>query len=168
MVIELSIPISSEDVKKLKPGDFITVSGTILAGRDAALPKVVSLAERGMLDSLGFDLNGSAIFHTAVSPAGVGPTSSNKLEIEASMPPLSQAGVRLHLGKGAIGGSTIQSLAASGSAYAIVPPVTALLQERTIEKRVIAFPELGMEALHALTVKECPAVIAAVNGEAVS
>ena len=93
-VIELTTPISEEDIAKLKVGDVVSISGYIYCGRDAVLPKIVAHAEIGTLSELNVNLQGSVIFHTAVSPAGVGPTSSNKLEIESSMKPWSKAKIR--------------------------------------------------------------------------
>ena len=78
-MIELSTPISEEAIASLNVGDTVTISGYILCGRDAVLPKVLKMIENGTVDDLGIDLHGQVIFHTAVSPAGVGPTSSNKL-----------------------------------------------------------------------------------------
>ena len=84
MTIDLTTPISDEDINLLQVGDTITISGYILCGRDAVLPKVLKMIENGTVEELGVDLHGQVIFHTAVSPAGVGPTSSNKLEIGTS------------------------------------------------------------------------------------
>ena len=164
---ELRTPISREDADKLRVGDTVYLSGEILCGRDAVLPKVVKLIEEGRLGELDADLEGQVIFHTAVSPAGVGPTSSNKLEIESSIPALSQAGIRVHLGKGALKPETVRALEENGSVYAVIPPVTALLEEKTTERRVVAFPELGMEALHMLRVDRYPAIIAAAHGRSI-
>ena len=103
----IKTPISEEVIEKLKVGDMVHISGKIYCGRDAVLPKICRLIDENRLEEYGIDLQGSVVFHTAVSPAGVGPTSSNKLEIEGSFPTLSRAGVKLHLGKGAIGIKTI-------------------------------------------------------------
>ena len=164
---ELRTPIPAEDAAVLQVGDTVYLSGYILCGRDAVLPKVVKLWEEGRLGELDADLEGQVIFHTAVSPAGVGPTSSNKLEIESSIPPLSKAGIKVHLGKGALKPETVQALNESGAVYAVIPPVTALLGEKTTERRVVAFPELGMEALHMLKVDRYPAIIAAAHGRSI-
>ena len=85
----LETPFSEEDIAALNVGDMVYISGYIFCGRDAVLPKIVEEVETGKLDE-NINLKGNVIFHTAVSPAGVGPTSSNKLEIEASMVPLSE------------------------------------------------------------------------------
>jgi len=165
--MDITTPISDEIVSSLKVGDTVTITGYILCGRDAVLPKVVKLIEEGKTDQIGADLRGNVIFHTAVSPAGVGPTSSNKLEIESSMEPLSKAGIKLHLGKGKISEKTIAALDKYNSLYAVIPPVTALLEEKTIERKQIAFPELGMEALYLLKVDKYPAIIAAAHGRSI-
>lgn len=155
------------EVPNLKIGDQISLTGYIYTGRDAALPKIVSLIEEGKLGEYGINLEGSVIFHTAVSPAGVGPTSSNKYDIESTIPALSAAGVRLHLGKGELSKETIDALEKYGSVYAVIPPVTALLNSMTLTTKIVAFPELGMEAFHLLEVKDYPAIIAIAHGKSI-
>ena len=165
--MDLMTPISEEVVAKLHVGDTVTISGYILCGRDAVLPKVLTMIENGTVTDLGIDLHGQVIFHTAVSPAGVGPTSSNKLEIESSIAPLSRAGIKLHLGKGALHKETVEALNRYNAVYAVIPPVTALLEAKTSERRVVAFPELGMEALHLIKVDKYPAIIGAAHGRSI-
>ena len=167
MVKQITTPIDAETIRDLQVGDTVSISGYILCGRDAVLPKVLRMIDEGTVDRLGVDLHGQVIFHTAVSPAGVGPTSSNKLEIESSIAPLSKAGVRLHLGKGALHKETIEALDRYGAVYAVIPPVTALLGAKTTEQRVAAFPELGMEALHLIKVDGYPAIIGAAHGRSI-
>ena len=163
----LTTPISEEAIASIKVGDTIAISGYILCGRDAVLPKIQKMIADGTIEGIGVDLNGQAIFHTAVSPAGVGPTSSNKIEIEDSIAPLSAAGIKLHLGKGLLHQETIEALDKYNAVYAVIPPVTALLNSKTSEKRVIAFPELGMEALHLIKVDKYPAIIGAAHGKSI-
>lgn len=165
-MLKLTTPICKEDITGLEPGDMILLCGDVYAGRDAVLPKIVAAADAGDLSD-DVTLDGGVVFHTAVSPAGVGPTSSNKVEIEESIVPLSRNGVRLHLGKGRIGTDTIKGMCAAGSAFAVIPPVTALLGERTAGREVVAFPELGMEAFYRLESQGYPCIIAAVNGKSV-
>lgn len=166
-MIQLTTPISEEAAAGLQVGDTVEISGYILCGRDAVLPKVLKMIEDGTIGGLDVDLHGQVIFHTAVSPAGVGPTSSNKLEIESSIEPLSAAGIKLHLGKGKLHEDTIESLKKYNAVYAVIPPVTALLESKTTERRVIAFPELGMEALHLIKVDKYPAIIGAAHGRSI-
>ena len=109
-MIQLTTPINEEAAAALQIGDTVEISGYILCGRDAVLPRVMEMIADGTVKDLGVDLHGQVIFHTAVSPAGVGPTSSNKLEIESSIEPLSKAGIKLHLGKGELHPETIAAL----------------------------------------------------------
>lgn len=163
----LNTPISDDVINSLHIGDMVLISGKIYCGRDAVLPKICKLIEENSLEEYGIDLKGSVIFHTAVSPAGVGPTSSNKLEIEGSFSALSKAGVRLHLGKGAIGKKTIEIIDECNAVYAVMPPVTALLGENTLSQKLVAFPELGMEAFYELQVRDYPAIIGAAHNESI-
>lgn len=164
---KLSTPFTEADISELNVGDMVYISGYIFCGRDAVLPKIVDEVENGTLE-VGSELKGNVIFHTAVSPAGVGPTSSNKLEIEASMVPLSRdAGIKMHLGKGKIKEATIKALSELNAVYAVIPPVTALLGSKTSERVCVAHPELGMEALYRVKVEEYPVIIAAARGRSI-
>lgn len=166
-MIELTTPLSEEAIAQLNVGDVVTLTGYIYTGRDAVLPRIIKLAEEGRLNEYGIDLQGAVIFHTAVSPAGVGPTSSNKVEIESSFEPLSKYGVKMHLGKGAISKPTIEVLKKHNAVFAVMPPVTALLESQTEEREVVAFPELGMEAMNRLKVVKYQAIIGAAKGKSI-
>ena len=167
-MIEISTPFSEDAVAALKVGDVVSISGYIFCGRDAVLPRICKELEAGIWEKRGIDLKGGVVFHTAVSPAGVGPTSSNKLEIEGSFGTLSKiGGVKLHLGKGAIKPETVKALKENNAVFAIIPPVTALLESQTLERECVAWPELGMEALYRIKVKGYQAIIAAANGESI-
>jgi fumarate hydratase subunit beta len=162
---KLTTPIPAEVARELKVGDAFEIHGKILCGRDAVLPRLVKMAAEGKLGELARNLEGAVIFHTAVSPAGIGPTSSNKVEIEASIAPLSKVGVRIHLGKGAIAAETVKGMSAAGSAFAVTPPATALFMDKIVSQRVLAFGEEGMEALHEVEVAGLPGIVAAAHGE---
>lgn len=167
-IIELRTPFSEDAIKQLKVGDVISISGDIFCGRDAVLPRVCKELEAGSWDKKGIDLKGGVIFHTAVSPAGVGPTSSNKLEIEGSFEVLSKlGGIKMHLGKGAIKPETVKMLAENNAVFAIIPPVTALLESQTLKRECVAWPELGMEALYRIKVKDYQVIIAAAQGRSI-
>ena len=158
----LTTPISDEDLSNLKVGDQITISGTIYTGRDAALPQLVELISK---DDVPFDLNGSVIMHTAFSDAGIAPTTSSKVEIESSIEPLSEAGVKIHIGKGMLSDETAEALAQNNSIFVITPPVAALLTSKVCEKRCVLFENEGMEAMFELKVKDIPGIVAIHNGE---
>ncbi len=167
MIKKFNTPLGIKDIEEISIGDMITISGYIYTGRDAVLPKIIEIINNNKLSQYNINLKGSVIFHTAVSPAGVGPTSSNKYDIESSIPFLSKAGVKIHLGKGELSQATITSLNEFKSIYAVIPPVTALLNSKTISQKVIAFPELGMEAFHLLEVIDYPAIIAIAHGKSI-
>ena len=97
----------------------------------------------------------------------MGPTSSNKLEIEENMGVFSEVGIKMHLGKGKISQKTIGILKEKNAVYAIMAPVTALLESKTKSRQVVAFPELGMEAMHRLIVEDFPVIIASAKGTSV-
>lgn len=166
-MIHLTTPFSEKAIAQLKVGDVVSISGFIFCGRDAVLPRICKELEAGTWDKRGIDLKGGVIFHTAVSPAGVGPTSSNKLEIEGSFETLSKAGIKMHLGKGAIKPETVKALSENNAVFAIIPPVTALLESQTTEREVVCYPELGMEAFHRIKVENYQAIIAAAKGESI-
>lgn len=163
----LETPFSEDAIADLNVGDVVSISGFIFCGRDAVLPRICKEIETGEWDKRGIDLQGGVIFHTAVSPAGVGPTSSNKLEIESSFETLSMAGVKMHLGKGAIKPETVELLKENNAVFAIIPPVTALLESQTIERECVAWPELGMEAFYCIKVENYQAIIAAAKGDSI-
>ena len=167
-MIELLAPFNEESIGQLKVGDVVSIKGSVFCGRDAVLPRICKELEAGTWEKRGIDLNGSVIFHTAVSPAGVGPTSSNKLEIEGSFEILSKlGGIKMHLGKGAIKPETVKTLKENNAVFAIIPPVTALLESQTLERECVAWPELGMEALYRIKVEGYQAIIAAAKGESI-
>ena len=166
-IIKLDTPFSEEAIGTLKVGDVVSISGYIYCGRDAVLPRICKELEAGTWEKRGIDLKGGVIFHTAVSPAGVGPTSSNKLEIEGSFEALSQNGIKMHLGKGSIKPATVKILSDNNAVFAIMPPVTALLERQTIERVCVAWPELGIEALYRIKVENYQAIIAAAKGRSI-
>lgn len=164
-MIKLETPISARVINQLKVGDQIEIYGRIFCGRDAVLPRIVDLFRRGLLSSLNARLEGAVIFHTAVSRAGIGPTTSNKVEIEESIPALSQAGVKIHLGKGSLGLDTVRALKQHQSIFAVTPPASALFSDRTGARKVVAFKEEGMEALFEIQVNGLPAIVAIAHGK---
>lgn len=163
---KVTVPFT-DDICSLKAGDLIELTGKIYCGRDAVLPHIVDMAEKGTLNENGIDLEGAVIFHTAVSCAGVAPTTTSKPEIENSIIPLSKAGAKFHLGKGFIQPETIKGLKENGACFLITPPVTALLTAQMSESHAIAYPEFGMEAFYEITVEDFPAIVAVADGESI-
>jgi len=151
----------------LKAGDLIEMTGTIYCGRDAVLPHVVEMSKEGTLADAGIDLDGAVIFHTAVSCAGIAPTTTSKPEIEGSIVPLSEKGAKFHLGKGLIKPETVEGLKKNNAYFLITPPVAALLTAQMSEKKAVLHPEFGMEAFYEIKVKDFPAIVAVANGETI-
>lgn len=167
MAILIHTPVTLDVIRQLKAGDQLEISGVIYNARDAALPRLVRMIRDHGLDSLPIRLEGGILFHSAVSIAGIGPTTSSKVEIEESMPRLSEMGVRIHIGKGGISSETAEALFRYHSIFAVTPPASALLTRTIVSKRVVAFPEEGMEAIHELKVERFPAIVAVCGGQSI-
>jgi fumarate hydratase subunit beta len=163
-MMKITTPVSKRTIQELQIGDQILLSGKLLTGRDAALPQLVNSLKNG--EKL-LDLEGSAIMHTAVSDAGIAPTTSNKEEIEGSIPYLAKSGVLIHIGKGTLGNDTINALEEAGAIFVVTPPVAALLTSKVKSKKVVAFPEEGMEAMFELEVEDIPGIVAIAHGKSI-
>jgi fumarate hydratase subunit beta len=161
-MIDLQTPIGDDDLDRLDVGDKITISGTIYTGRDAALPQLVELINE---KEVPFDLHGSVIMHTAFSDAGIAPTTSSKVEIESTIAPLSESGVKIHIGKGMLNDDTLKSLNENNSIFVITPPVAALLTSKVLEKKCVLFENEGMEAMFELKVDRIPGIVAIKDGK---
>jgi fumarate hydratase subunit beta len=156
----LTTPVSDEQINELNVGDQVSISGTIYTGRDAALPQLVELVKKG---DVPFDMNGMAIMHTAFSDAGIAPTTSSKVEIESTIPFLSENGVKIHIGKGMLSDETVEALYRNKSVFVITPPVAALLTNKVLEKKCVLFENEGMEAMYELKVENIPGIVAIQN-----
>jgi fumarate hydratase subunit beta len=160
----IKVPVTDEVIEDLKVGDKIEISGKIYTGRDAALPKLVKSIKNG--EKL-IDIQGSAIMHTAVSDAGIAPTTSNKEEIQENIPYLAKAGVKIHIGKGALSEDTIKALEKENSIFVVTPPAAALLTSKVKSKKVAAFAEEGIEAIFELEVDKIPGIVAIAHGKSI-
>ncbi len=164
IIKRVNTPIDAQMIETLVVGDKIEIFGTILTGRDAALPKLVKSIKNG---ECLVDVKGSVIMHTAVSDAGISPTTSNKEEIEESIPFLAKSGVKIHLGKGSLKECTVKYLDKYNSIFAVTPPAAALLTSKIVSRKVVAFEEEGMEAINLLEVRGLPCVVAAAHGDSI-
>ena len=161
---KIKTPISDEEISELQIGDKILLSGVMYTGRDAALPQLVELIKKGKTP---INTNGIAIMHTAVSDAGIAPTTSNKEEIESTIPFLSENGVKIHIGKGMLNDETKKALNKNNSIFVITPPVAALLTNNVLEKECVAFENEGIEALYKLKVENIPGIVAIAHGKSI-
>ena len=98
--------------------------------------------------------------HTAFSDAGIAPTTSSKVEIESTIPKLSESGVKIHIGKGMLSDETAEALDENNSIFVITPPLAALLTSKVLEKKCVLFEWEGMEAMYELEVENIPGIVA--------
>ena len=161
---KIATPISNEEINKLQVGDKISLSGIMYTGRDAALPQLVDLIKKGKSP---IETQGIAIMHTAVSDAGIAPTTSNKEEIESTISFLSENGVKIHIGKGMLSDETKKALNKHNSIFVITSSVAALLTNNVLEKECVAFENEGIEALYKLKVENIPGIVAIANGKSI-
>ena len=161
---KITTPTTKKTLENLHIGEQILLSGKMFTGRDAALPRLVKAIENG--EKL-IDLEGSALMHTAVSDAGIAPTTSNKEEIEGNIPALAREGLLIHIGKGTLSEETVKALGDAGAIFVVTPPVAALLTSKVKSKKVAAFKEEGMEAIFELEVEEIPGIVAVAHGKSI-
>ena len=167
MLKKIQTPISNNDITNLKVGDKLLISGIIFTGRDEVLPKLKEGIFRGLKDDLPFDLEGSVIMHTAVSVAGISPTTSNKKEIESTLITLAKKGVKIHIGKGSLSDETKRALNNENSIFVVTPTVNALLNKSVKSKKVIAYEEEGMGAVFRLETENIPGIVVIAHGKSI-
>ena len=148
----------------LKAGEQILLSGEIYTGRDAAHKRMINMLESGA--ELPFDIRDQVIYYAGPCPAppgrvigSIGPTTSKRMDIYA--PRLIQAGLRVMIGKGARSEPVINAIREySGVYFAAVGGASALLSRCVERAELIAFEDLGTEAVYKLTVRDMPLVVA--------
>lgn len=159
----INAPISDEDVKSLRAGDYVYITGTIYTARDAAHKRMYeALGEGG---SLPFDMKGNIIYYMGPSPAregrpigSAGPTTASRMDKYA--PVLLDLGLKGMIGKGRRNGEVHEAIVKNGAVYfAAVGGAGALLSKRIEESEVIAYDDLGTEAIRRLTVKNFPVIV---------
>jgi fumarate hydratase subunit beta len=156
-------PLADETVALLRAGDAVLLSGVVLVARDAAHQRLVAALERG--EPLPFDVRGQTIYYMAPSPAppgrpigSAGPTTSGRMD--PYTPALLQAGVRAMIGKGNRSRQVREALQRYRAVYlGAVGGVGALIAQSIRRAEVIAYPDLGPEAVLRLDVVELPAIV---------
>jgi len=160
----LSTPLSAEDVAALRVGDTVFLSGTVYTARDAAHQRLMALLRAG--EPLPFPIVGAALYYVGPTPAppgrvvgSAGPTTSGRMD--AHTPPLLDAGLKAVIGKGPRNAEVKDSLKKNGAVYlAAVGGAAVVMAQSITAMRVIAFPELGTEAVRELTVTDFPCIVA--------
>ena len=157
--------LTAADVATWRAGETILLSGRMLTGRDAAHLRMTQMLSRG--EALPFDLRGRAIYYVgpvdavdgeAVGPAG--PTTSTRMDkfLEALLP---ATGLLVMIGKAERGPAAVETIARNGCAYLIAVGGAAYLVSKAIRSaRVLAFADLGMEAIHEFVVQDMPVTVA--------
>lgn len=161
--IALNLPLDPKALKSLKAGDYCTLTGEMFMLRDAGHMRLMEeLAQDG---TLPYGLEGATIFYAGPSPASagrpfgaVGPTTASRMDFAA--PVLHHAGVVATVGKGVRSDEVIQACVDCGAVYFVATGgVAALLAQRVERGEVVAYEDLGPEALRRITVRDFPVFV---------
>lgn len=161
--IRLTTPISDEDVRNLRAGDQVLLSGVIYTGRDAAHKRLIELLQAGK--ELPVDLNGQVIYYVGPTPAkpgqiigSAGPTTSGRMDVYT--PALIKRGLKGMIGKGLRNQAVIDAMKENGAVYlGATGGAAALLAKRITTCEVVAYEDLGPEAIRRLEVVEFPVIV---------
>ncbi|HPD96913.1 MAG TPA: Fe-S-containing hydro-lyase [Synergistales bacterium] len=159
----ISVPLSRETALSLYAGDRVLIDGNLYTGRDAAHRKMFDSLGKG--DPLPFDIEGQIIYYVGPSPAppgkiigSAGPTTSGRMD--PFTPALLDLGLRGMIGKGYRSEKVIRSMVRNGAVYfGAVGGAAALIARSIIQAEVVAWPELGPEAVFRLKVRSFPAIV---------
>lgn len=162
-VAKISTPITASDVEKLKAGDIVLISGTLYTGRDAAHKRLCEMIERK--ENLPFDVTNSIIYYVGPTPAkpgrvigSCGPTSSYRMD--PFVEPLLKLGMKAMIGKGPRSQEFKDLLVKYKAVYlSAIGGAAALISETVKNSEVIAFDDLGAEAIRKLEVDDFYAVV---------
>jgi len=154
-------PLSEDDVRQLEAGDVVLVNGTIFAARDAAHKRLIEMLDAG--EPLPFDPAGQVVFYVGPTPerpgkviGSAGPTTASRMD--AYTPRLLEIGLKGIIGKGGRGPSVREALKRHTAVYmAALGGGGALAALRIKSQKVIAFEELGPEAIREMQVEDFPA-----------
>ena len=161
--IRLETPLTQDKVKGLKAGDKVLMSGVIYTGRDAAHKKMVEAMDKGL--ALPFSMKDQIIYFVGPTPpkqgqviGSAGPTTSGRMD--AYSPKLIAEGLTGMIGKGLRSLEVIKAMKQHGAVYfGAIGGAGALLAKRIVTAEVIAYPELGSEAVRRLVVKDFPVIV---------
>lgn len=161
--IRIQTPLTLDTVKALKAGDQVLISGVIYTGRDAAHMRMHDAIQKG--EPLPVDLRDQIIYYVGPAPAkpnevigSAGPTTSYRMDNLTV--PLLERGLRGMIGKGSRSTEVIEGMKANGAVYfAAIGGAGALIASSVTASKVVAYEDLGTEAIHELTVVDFPAVV---------
>jgi fumarate hydratase subunit beta len=161
--IRLTPPLNDEDVEKLKIGDRILISGIIYTGRDAAHKRLFDLLKVGK--NMPFDIKGQIIYYVGPTPAkpgqalgSAGPTTSYRMD--AYSPSLIERGLKGMIGKGMRSDAVKGAMKKYKAVYfAATGGAGALLAKRVKKAEIVAYEDLGPEAIRRLVVEDLPVIV---------
>jgi fumarate hydratase subunit beta len=163
-LMDIKSPIEEKVIERLTAGTEVTISGVIYTARDAAHHRIIQALDRG--EKLPFDLAGQTIYYMGPSPAppgrvigSAGPTTSRRMD--RYTPRLLAAGIKAMIGKGGRSAEVREAIKKYRAVYLAATGGTGALLARAIKGvEVIAYQELGTEAILRLTVEDFPAIVA--------
>lgn len=163
-VLRMQLPATREELQQLKVGQKVLLSGFMYTLRDAG--HVLLLAELEEQGSLPYNLEGQTIFYAGPSPAAagrpfgaIGPTTSSRMDFAA--PALYRAGIVATVGKGHRSKAVVDALVETGSVYfAAVGGAAAALAKCVVSSEMIAYEDLGTEALRKIEIEDLPVFVA--------
>ena len=159
----INVPISKEDIEGLKSGDYVYLTGTIYTARDAAHKRMQETLEKG--EELPIQLENNIIYYMGPSPAregrpigSAGPTTASRMDKYA--PELLDLGLKGMIGKGKRSQVVKDSIVKNGAVYfAAVGGAGALLSKSIIKSEIVAYEDLGTEAIRKLEIENFPVIV---------
>jgi len=160
---KITTPLDIKEIINLRAGDFVNITGNIYAARDAAHKRIIELIKKGQ--KLPIEIKGQIIFYAGPTPAkpgylcaSVGPTTSYRMD--PYTPPLLDLGLKGMIGKGFRSKEVIDSIKKNKAVYfAAVGGAAALIARSVKKSEVIAYEDLGAEAVFRFYVEDFPAIV---------
>ena len=161
---KITLPITDEDIKNLKAGDSVLLSGSIITGRDAAHKRLYELIQKG--EKLPVDIKGELIYYVGPAPAKpgyavgpAGPTSSYRMDKYA--PSLLDLGLKGMIGKGARNKEVVDAIVRNKGVYLVaIGGAAALIAKSIKSEENLCYEDLGTEAIHRFWIEDFPVVVA--------
>ena len=160
---QIQAPLDPQEIRTLRAGDYVKITGTIYTARDAAHKRMKETLDRG--EALPFSLENNVIYYMGPSPAregrpigSAGPTTASRMDKYA--PELLDLGLKGTIGKGKRTVQVKEAIVRNGAVYfAAVGGAGALLSKKILSSEVIAYEDLGAEAIRKLEVKDFPVIV---------
>lgn len=159
----INTPLNDEDARSLRAGDYVYLTGTIYTARDAAHKRMYEALEKG--EDLPISMENNVVYYMGPSPAregrpigSAGPTTASRMDKYA--PELLDLGLKGMIGKGKRSSEVKEAIVRNGAVYfAAVGGAGALLSRSIVSSEVIAYDDLGTEAIRKLSVKDFPVIV---------